>query len=124
MDKCPNKSGHLSDIFLKMDSRGVYMQNKSLIAIALILVSTAAFADPSRYTATLAQPLTQKRELLIDGNLFRCDGSTCILTSHPENADSVQICRALRRQVGALTDYVANGTSFAADRLAKCNAST
>ena len=100
------------------------MQKASLIAVTLILVSSAAFADPGRYTATLAQPLAQKKELLVDQNLFRCDSSTCILTSHPENADSVQVCRALRRQVGALTAYVANGTAFDADRLAKCNAST
>ena len=100
------------------------MRNVSLISVALILASTAAFADASRYTATLAQPLSQQKELLAAGNLFRCSSSTCILTSHAENAGSVQVCRALRREVGALTAYVADGKPFDADRLAKCNAST
>lgn len=101
-----------------------HVQNASLIAVALILVSTAASADSGRYTATLTQPLPQKKELLVAGNLFRCDSSTCILTSHAEDAGSVQVCHALRREVGTLTAYVADGKPFAADRLAKCNAST
>lgn len=99
------------------------MHNSAFVAAALILVSTVAFSDNARYTATLARPLTQKRTLVVEGNLFRCGGSTCILASHPENADSVGTCRALRRQVGDLTAYIADGTPFDADKLAKCNAS-
>lgn len=99
------------------------MQKSLLIAGTLILISASAFGDAARYTATLAQPVTQKREFIIENNLFRCDGVTCLLTSHPQSADSVQVCHGLRREVGTLTAYVADGKAFDADRLAKCNAS-
>jgi hypothetical protein len=98
------------------------MQKPTLIAATLILASTAALGASNRYTATLAQPLAQKREFIVNGNAFRCDGSTCILTSAPVDAGSVRTCRDLQREVGPLTAYVAEGKPFDADRLAKCNA--
>jgi hypothetical protein len=98
------------------------VQNPTLILATMILASTAALGDTSRYTATLAQPLTQKKEIIVNGNLFRCEGSTCILTSSPMDAASVRSCRALQREVGTLTTYVADGKPFDADKLAKCNA--
>jgi hypothetical protein len=99
------------------------MQKSFFIAGSLVLISATAFGDAARYTATLAQPLTQKRELIVENNIFRCEGSSCLLTSHPQSAESVRVCHALRREVGTLTAYVADGKEFDADRLAKCNAS-
>jgi hypothetical protein len=96
-------------------------RNLILIA-ATIIVAHTAVADTGGYTATLAQALTQKKEIIVNGNLFRCNGSTCILVSVPQDADSVHGCRALRREVGTLTAYVAEGKPFDADKLAKCNA--
>jgi hypothetical protein len=98
------------------------VQNPILIVAAMILVSSAALGDAGGYTATLAQPLTQKKEFIVNGNLFRCEGSTCNLSSNPVDAGSLHSCRALQRQVGTLTAYVAEGKSFDADKLARCNA--
>ena len=97
------------------------MQNPTLIVATMILASAAALGDTSRYTATLAQPLAAKKTFIVNDNMFRCDGSTCILVSTPIDAGSVRSCRALQREVGTLTAYVADGKPFDADKLAKCN---
>jgi hypothetical protein len=97
------------------------LQKSALILVAMMLASTAALGDTGRYIATLAQPLAGKKEFIVNGNLFRCDGSTCILVSKPLDAGSVRNCRAVQHQVGNLTGYVADGKPFDADKLAKCN---
>jgi hypothetical protein len=97
------------------------LRNLTLIAVAMIMAG-AAVADTAGYSATVAQPQTAKKEFIIHGNLFRCDGSTCTLVSHPTNdAGDLTTCRALQREVGTLTSYVAGGKPFDSDRLAKCN---
>jgi hypothetical protein len=93
------------------------VKNLALIVAIMTLASGTAFAD-SHYSATLAQPVAAKIELVVDGNMFRCDGSTCTLVSNPVDALSVYTCRALQRKVGTLTAYAA----FDAAKLAKCNA--
>lgn len=99
------------------------MRNLMLIAVTMVMTGGAAIADTAGYSATVAQPQTAKKEFIIHGNLFRCEGSNCILVSRPtSDAGDLITCRALQREVGALTSYVAAGKSFDADRLAKCNA--
>lgn len=99
------------------------LQNSILIVAAMMLAGSAALGDTGGYSATLAQPLAGKKEFIVKGNLFRCDGSTCILVSKPLDAGSVRSCRAVRHEVGNLTAYVADGKPFDADKLAKCNSS-
>jgi len=87
----------------------------------MILASTTAFPDPPRYSATLAQPLPAKKEFVINENIWRCVGSTCVIISHPENAASVRACRALQHQAGELTAYTAAGKPYDAGQIAACN---
>jgi hypothetical protein len=98
------------------------VKNVALIVTIMILGNATALADTSRYTATLAQPVSAKTDFIVNGNMFRCDGSTCILVSTPADAASVHTCRALQRKVGTLTAYGAEGTPFNAAKLAQCNA--
>jgi hypothetical protein len=97
-------------------------KNLALLVAVMILANATAFADTGRYTATLAQPLATKKELIVNGNMFRCDGSTCILVSRPDDPGSLHTCRALQHQVGVLTAYGAAGVEFDAAKLAQCNA--
>jgi hypothetical protein len=97
------------------------LKNSTLIVATMILASTAALGGTGGYTATLAQPVAGKKEFIVNGNLFRCEGSTCVLTSKPVDAGTVRSCRAVQREVGTLTAYVADGKPFDADKLAKCN---
>jgi hypothetical protein len=97
-------------------------KNLALIVATMILANATALADTSRYTATLAQPVGAKKELIVNGNMFRCDGSTCILVSRPADPGSLHTCRALQHQVGVLIAYGAAGDEFDAAKLAQCNA--
>ena len=92
-----------------------------LTASPLILSGTAGAAGES-VVATLAQPLDVKREIIIEGNLFRCESSSCGLISHSSAAETLATCRSLQRKVGTLTGYVVEGKPFDPDKLAKCNA--
>jgi hypothetical protein len=97
------------------------MKNLQLIAAVLLFAGTATLAQTSRYTATLAQPLAAKKEIIVNRNIWRCEGSTCVLASVPEDPASIRDCHALMRKVGALTAYGPEGRSFEPDKLAKCN---
>jgi hypothetical protein len=98
------------------------MKKMSFVVGIVILVSTGALADTGHYTATLAQPLAAKKNVIVNGNMFRCDGSTCVLVSSPKDAGSVHTCRALQHQVGTLAAYGTEGDEFDAAKLAQCNA--
>jgi hypothetical protein len=76
------------------------VKNLNFIAAAVLFASTAAVAQTSQFTATLAQPLAAKKEFIANGNIWRCDGSTCILVSVPEDPASVRSCNALKRKAG------------------------
>jgi hypothetical protein len=93
----------------------------NIVLATAVLASAAAVAQSARYVATLAQPLGAKKELVANNNFWRCNESTCVLTSHPEDGDSVHSCHALKREVGALTAYGNKDKPFDADKLAKCN---
>jgi hypothetical protein len=114
-DICPSQT------FIGVSTRPD-VKNLALIVTIMILASATALADTGRYTATLAQPLAAKKELFVNGNMFRCDGATCILVSNPKDPASVHTCRALQHQVGTLTAYGAEGKPFDAAKLAECNA--
>jgi hypothetical protein len=97
------------------------MKNRALFLIVPLLASGSALAASDHYTATLAQPLDKKKELIVEHNVWRCEASTCILVSSPVDADSINSCRHLERQVGALTGYGATGKPFDDKKLATCN---
>ncbi len=84
----------------------------------------SAAAQTDRYTATLAQPLSGKKEFIANGNVWRCEGASCTLVSDPQDAGSIRSCRQLERQAGALSAYGKGEQVFDADKLAKCNSKT
>jgi hypothetical protein len=97
------------------------MRNLHFFAVALLFAGTASAAQPGRYTATLAQPLAAKKEIIVNRNIWRCEASTCVLASMPEDPTSIRDCHALMRRVGALVAYGPEAKPFEADKLAKCN---
>jgi hypothetical protein len=88
------------------------------IAIGL---GTSAMAQTPRYSATLAEPLAAKKELIVNSNAWRCEGSTCSLVSPPNDPFSVRSCHELARLVGTIAAYGSGNRTFDADKLAKCN---
>lgn len=96
---------------------------RNLLPIALTMfVAAPAIADSNANVATLAEPLTAKKEIIIGANMFRCEGATCVLVARAADADTLDTCHTLARKVGSLSAYVAAGKPFDAEKLAKCNA--
>lgn len=97
------------------------MIRATFLILAGLLTANAAAAATVPFTATLAQPV-KRIDVIADSNLFRCEGTSCKLTSKPVDANSVNICHRLARQVGEITAYGPEGTPFSADQLKSCNA--
>ena len=87
----------------------------------MALASGIAAAQTGQYTATLAQPLAEKKEFIIDRNIWRCQASTCVLASAPADPASVRTCHALERRAGKLTAYGSSDRPFDSAKLATCN---
>jgi len=94
----------------------------NLMMLCMTFASAAALADTGSYTATLAQPLAAKKSTVANSNIWRCEASTCVLTSEPFEPSSVRSCRALVRQVGAVSAYGSADKMFDSGKLAQCNA--
>lgn len=92
---------------------------KSLIAGALlILVAGPAFAQAG-YQAVLSQPQTTKA--VVKDVMWTCSGVECRAARTGASPD-VSVCTAVARKLGSLASFTAAGTTFDANRLAKCNA--
>lgn len=102
------------------------MNHKVLILKALMLQSAllaaAAVAQTEHYTASTTQPVGEKKEFIANGNIWRCSGTSCTLTSEPRDPGSLRTCRELRRQVGQLTAYGSSTHAYDGAKLSKCNA--
>jgi hypothetical protein len=95
-------------------------QNR-LIFLSLLLAGSAAAAQIEHYGATTAQPLSEEKVFVANGNIWRCSGTSCVLTSTPKDADSLRTCRELKHQLGTLTAYGSTANPFDATKLSKCN---
>ena len=98
------------------------MKNRTFVIAAIILASSPVLAFSTRYSATLAQPVSKNKVVVLGYNAWRCAGSTCTLASAPSDPDSVRTCRQLQHEVGALTAYGVEGKQFDGTKLAACNA--
>lgn len=95
---------------------------KALVFHSVLLASSVAFAQTEHYAASTAQPIGEQKEFIANGNIWRCSGTTCILTSEPRDPGSMRTCRELKRQVGRLTAYGSATHTYDGVKLAKCNA--
>src|SRR5271156_3885564 len=87
-------------------------------AVFSLGMAGAAFAD-GPVTATLEQP-GPSAKLIAAHAVFRCDGASCVASTAPDDAGSLDGCKSLAKQVGRLTAY---GQFRPLDEksLAKCN---
>lgn len=87
-------------------------------ALALAFAGSA-FAD-GRASATLATSLGSPSKVIAGGAVWNCAESACVSAVAPDDAQTVDACKALVRKVGPVTAY---GESKPLDEkaLAKCN---
>lgn len=95
------------------------------LAIAGTIASFAVTTSPAHaatggYSVSLAAPLEAPRQEIINGVLWRCEGSSCVAAadgSSPANA-----CARVVKKFGAVASFAAGGRELAADKLQRCNA--
>lgn len=95
-------------------------------AVCAALAVSSAFAPAALqartaapwFTVELAQPASEGRAIA-GGVVFRCEGTTC---TAPRSGDRpLRVCSELRREVGAITSFTANGSNLSEAHLARCN---
>lgn len=70
------------------------------------------------YTAQLAQPAEDKRAVA-GGIAWACEGTTCVANKGSSRAS--RICRSLKREMGEIASFTANGEALPEDQLNRCN---
>lgn len=74
--------------------------------------------DGPYYTAQLAQPAEDNRAVA-GGIAWACQGTTCVANKGTSRAS--RICRSLKREMGEITGFTANGEALPAEKLDRCN---
>lgn len=70
------------------------------------------------YTAELAAP-TEEGSVVAGGVVFTCTDTRCIA---PRGSDRpLRVCSELRREVGTIASFTANGDALTESRLSRCN---
>ncbi|WP_338241559.1 CC_3452 family protein [Aurantiacibacter hainanensis] len=96
------------------------------LAISAALALSAALAPAALqarsaapwFTVELAQPASEGRAIA-GGVVFRCEGTTC---TAPRSGDRpLRVCSELRREMGTIASFNANGSPLSEDQLARCN---
>ena len=99
------------------------MLKSFMLAAALSLVTASgAFADEGdpMASAALAKPVARATQVIAGGVVWSCKEQTC---SGPATADrtfSVSACKALVKEVGAVTSYGVDTRQLKADELQRC----
>ena len=75
---------------------------------ALALATTAELAAPASETTVIA-----------GGLAWNCAGTQCVATKGTSRP--IRICNQLKRDVGTIVSFTANGEALDADKLAQCN---
>ncbi|VVS99813.1 CC_3452 family protein [Erythrobacter sp. EC-HK427] len=87
-------------------------------ALAMGAPLAAAPAFIAHYEVVLAQP-TEEERVIAGGVVFACEGTAC---TGPRSSDRpLRVCSELRREVGTIASFTANGEALSESQLARCN---
>ncbi|MBI1408206.1 MAG: hypothetical protein GC145_19010 [Caulobacter sp.] len=84
-------------------------------ALSLAFAGVSVAAD-GKVVATLKTPVANKTKVVAAGAVFYCEGDTCVAPVAPSRTNTTKGCKALTKEVGALTAF----GSLESDDLAKC----
>lgn len=90
-------------------------------AAVFVAASTPAFAEVG-LVATLATPLAHAGHPLAGDVVWRCAADACTTSEANVDTLSVNTCKALARQVGAITAFRGVSRELSAAELERCNA--
>ncbi|MEW4449193.1 hypothetical protein [Qipengyuania sp. JC766] len=75
--------------------------------------------DAAYYKVQLAEPTAQEK-VIVRGTAFVCRDDKCIAAKGRSRAEVM--CGRLRKEVGPIVSFSADGTAFTAEQIAACNA--
>lgn len=99
------------------------MKLRTLAAAAILSASFAvpAFAAGGNITVALQSPVVAKTKVVAGGAVFSCVDATCIAQNAPSRALTAATCKAVVKEVGAVTAFASERKTLAANDLASCN---
>jgi hypothetical protein len=94
------------------------------IAASLALTGTAlipANAAPrgGAYVASLTAPLTEPREDIVDGLLWKCAGDRC--SAPAKGSRPVVVCGRVAKKFGTVASFTSPQGELSTEELARCN---
>lgn len=99
---------------------GVFGAALALATTGMMAPSIADARAPAApyYTAELAAPASEAT-VIAGGLAWNCAGTQCVATKGTSRP--IRICNQLKRDVGTIVSFTANGEALDADKLAQCN---
>lgn len=100
-----------------------------IIAASLLLplgIGTAtapAFAriEPVRTVATVERDYRARSQVVSDGIVWRCEGTTCVALVHNDPAAFFRACYRLARKIGAVASFETPAGAMSQEDLDRCN---
>ena len=98
------------------------MKLRTLAAAAILSASFAAPAFAAgNISVALQAPVAAKTKVVAGGAVFSCVEATCVAANAPTRALTAATCKAVVKEVGAVTAFAGDRKSLEADDLARCN---
>lgn len=93
----------------------------ALGGLTLTAATAPALAAPrgGSYAATLAAPLAEPRQDIINGNVWKCADTRC--TARADGGRALFVCQNLVRKVGPVASFTAPQGALSDDEIARCN---
>ena len=99
------------------------LQTLSAACAAVITLSFAGGAFAAEpVTAKLAAPLAEKTKFIAGGAVFLCEADACVASAPSSQTFAASTCKAVAKNVGAITSFGLNGKTLDAGKLDACNA--
>lgn len=76
-------------------------------------------ADPAR--ARLVAPVSEAREVIVDGRLWKCSGQKCTSGSQGKNQPIARECARVAKVIGPVTEYIQGTRILNREGLRQCN---
>jgi len=101
--------------------------SRTLVAAALALVGTAASFGAttstaqaaSAYSAKLAAPLSEARQEILSGAVWKCSGDSC--TGTDNGSAPVNNCARVAKKFGRVASFNSPRGELSAEQLERCN---
>ena len=99
------------------------MKRYVFVALAVAVLGAAGVpavaADPAQ--ARLSAPVSEAREVIVDGRLWKCRGEKCTTGSQGKNQPMLRECIRAAKVLGPIMEYRQGTRMLNAKGLAQCN---